>query len=80
MGPDLLQPLQVVPHLLVDGVRQDVQVLSVSHILPSVEEPSWDLELSGVLHDGDDSLELIGVELTSPEREKGNAEEEWSVE
>jgi hypothetical protein len=25
-----------------------------------------DLELSGVLHDGDDSLKLIGVELSGP--------------
>ena len=29
-----------------------------------VEEPFGDLELSGVLHDGNDSLELIRVEFS----------------
>jgi hypothetical protein len=33
-------------------------------ILLPVEEPFGDLELSGVLHDGNDSLELIGVEFS----------------
>ena len=35
-----------------------------SDISLPVEEPFRDLELSGVLHDGNDSLELIGVELS----------------
>jgi len=29
-----------------------------------VEEPFGDLELSGVLHDGNDSFKLIGVEFS----------------
>jgi hypothetical protein len=45
-----------------------VTVLSVNDILLPVDEPVGDLELSRVLHDGDDSLELIGVELTSTRR------------
>jgi hypothetical protein len=64
VGPDLLQLLNVVSQLLVDNVADDVQVLSIDDILPPVQEPSRDLELSGVLHDGDDSLELVGVELS----------------
>jgi len=64
VGPDLLQLLNVVSQLLVDNVADDVQVLSIDDILPPVQEPGGDLELSGVLHDGDDSLELVGVELS----------------
>jgi hypothetical protein len=64
VGPDLLQLLNVVPQLLVDNVGDDVEVLSVGDILPPVQEPGGDLELSRVLHDGDDSLELIRVELS----------------
>lgn len=64
VGPDLLQLLNVVPQLLVDNVGDDVKVLSVGDILPPVQEPGGDLELGGVLHDGDDSLELIRVELS----------------
>jgi len=34
-----------------------------------LNEPSGDLELGGVLHDGDDSLELIRVELSGSVKE-----------
>jgi len=61
MTPNLLQPLQIIPHLLIDLVRQDVRVLPVDQIFLSVQEPGWDLELSGVLHDGDDTFEFIRV-------------------
>lgn len=64
VGPDLLQSLDVVSELLVDNVGNNVQVLTVSDILSPVEEPGGDLELSRVLHDGDNSLELIGIELS----------------
>lgn len=62
--PDLLQSLKVISHLLVDSVGQGVRVLSVGEVFLSVQEPAWDLELGWVLHDGNDSLELIGVELS----------------
>jgi hypothetical protein len=61
---DLLQSLEIITHLLVDGVGEDVAGFTVGEITLPVEEPRWDFELSGVLHDGDDSLELIGVEFT----------------
>lgn len=64
VGPDLLQLLNVITELLVDNVGNNVQVLSVDNVLPPVQEPVGDLELSRVLHDGDDSLKLIGVELS----------------
>jgi hypothetical protein len=62
--PDLLEPLEVISHLLVDDVGQEVGRFTVGHVFLSVKEPCWDLELGWVLHDGDDSLELIGVELS----------------
>lgn len=61
---DLLQSLEVLAHLRVKLVGEQVTVLSVDDILLPVDEPVGDLELSGVLHDGDDALELIGVELS----------------
>lgn len=62
--PDLLQSLQIVSHLLVDNVGEEVARLSGGDVFLSVKEPFGDLELSGVLHDSDDSLELIGVEFS----------------
>ena len=64
VGPDLLQPLDVITQLGVDLVGNDVEVLAVGHVLSPVQEPGGDLELSRVLHDGDDSLEFIRVEFT----------------
>lgn len=61
---DLLESLQVVSKLLVDGVGKSVGRFTVGQVLLSVEEPSGDFELSGVLHNGNDSLELIRVELS----------------
>lgn len=66
VGPDLLQPLEVLTETLVDNVGEDVLALAVVDVSLPVKEPRGDLELGGVLHDGDDSLELVGVELTSP--------------
>jgi hypothetical protein len=64
VGADLLKTLKVLTHLLVDLVGKYVRVLAVGHVLLTVKEPSGDLELSGVLHDGDDTLELVRVELS----------------
>lgn len=64
---DLLESLQVVSELLVDGVGKSVRGFTVDKVLLPVEEPRGDLELGGVLHDGDNSLELIRVEFSSSE-------------
>ena len=66
--PDLLKSLQIVSHLLVDDVGKQVTRLSGGDIFLSVEEPFGDLELSGVLHDGNNSLELIGVEFSGSDK------------
>lgn len=65
MGADFLQALQIVTELRVDTVGKDLVVFAVHNILLPVQEPCWDFVLGGVLDDGDDTLELIGVELTS---------------
>lgn len=62
--PDLLESFQVVTQFLVNGVGEGVRVFAVGHVSLSVKEPSWDLELGGVLHDRDDSLKLVRVELS----------------
>ena len=61
---NLLQPLQVITELRVDTVGQDLRVLAVNDVPLPVQEPRGDLELSGVLDDGDDALEFIRVEVT----------------
>lgn len=65
VSPDLLQSLQIITELRVNGVRQNLAVLAVDNVPLPVQEPCRDLELGGVLDDGNEALELIGVELTS---------------
>ena len=62
---DLLQPLKVITELRVHTVGQDLRVLAVNDIPLPVQEPRRDLELRGVLDDGDKTLELIRVQLAS---------------
>lgn len=64
VGSDLLQSLQVVSQLRLHVVGQDMVVLTVSVVLLSVQEPGGDLVVGGVLHDGDDSLQLFLSQLT----------------
>jgi hypothetical protein len=71
VGPDLLQPLNVITQLGVDLVGNDVEVLALGNVLSPVQEPSGDLELSRVLHDGDDSLEFIRVEFSGSIQRNG---------
>lgn len=68
--PDLLQALKIITHLRVDAVGQDLGVLSVNDVLLPVQEPGGDLELCWVLHDGDDALKLIRVEVTGAGRDE----------
>lgn len=64
VGTDLLQPLQVLTHLVVEGVGKDLGVLSVDDVTLPVQEPGGDLVLGGVLDDRHDTLELFSGELT----------------
>lgn len=49
VGPDLLQALEILTELRVDGVGEDLRVLTIGDILLSVKEPSRDLVVEGVL-------------------------------
>ena len=65
MRTDLLQPLEIVTELRVDTVGENLRVLAVDNVPLPVQEPKRDLELGGVLNDGDDTFKLIRVELSS---------------
>ena len=64
VGTDLLKALKVLTELVVKLVDKQVRVLALSEVTLSVKEPAGDLVLSGVLDDGDDSLELFDSEFT----------------
>ena len=64
MRSNLLESLEIVSQFLVNGIGKSVRAFAIDEIFLSVEEPSGDLELGGVLHNGDDSLEFVRVELT----------------
>lgn len=61
---DLLEGLQVLTELGRDLVRNDVVGLAVSAVLLPVDHPVGDVEGAGVLEDTNDSLDLLGRELT----------------
>lgn len=61
---DLLQSLQVISQLGLQTVSKNVEVLTSDLVFLSVQEPSWDLVLTWVLHDGDNSLQLFLGQLT----------------
>jgi hypothetical protein len=66
VGTDLLETLKIVTHLRVDTVGENLARLAVDNIPLPVQEPCRDLELSRVLDDGNKTLKLVRVELTSP--------------
>ena len=63
VSTNLLQPLQIVTELRVDTVGQDLRVLAIDDVPLPVQEPRGDLELRGVLDDGDDTLEFLRRDL-----------------
>lgn len=62
---DLLQALKVITQLNVEGVSQGMHILAVLEVLSAGQEPEGNSKLGGVLHDGDDTLEGSGIDLTS---------------
>lgn len=64
MGPDLLQSLQILTKLALHTVCQYLRVFAVHDIALSIEEPAWNLVLSGILDDSDNALELFGRDFT----------------
>ena len=60
----LLEHLEVITELRVETVGEDLRVCALLDVFLSVEHPHGDLEVRGVLHDGDDLVDLLGLELT----------------
>ena len=60
VGTDLLHPLDVIAELGIEVLREHLGIFSRLEILLPVEEPKWDLELAGVLDDGDELFNFIG--------------------
>jgi len=65
MHTNLLHSLQIVTEFRVDTVGEDLGVFAIHNISLSVEEPSWNFVLCGVLDDCDDALKFFGCEFTS---------------
>lgn len=68
MSADLLEALEIVTELGVNSVGENLRVLAINDIALSVQEPRWNLVLSWVLNNGDNSLELFGGEFTGTVR------------
>lgn len=64
VGTDLLQALQVLTELGVQGGGRQLQVLAVDDVLLPVEEPVGDLVLAGVGDDGQHLLDLLLAALS----------------
>ena len=60
MGTDLLEPLEILTHLVVEAVGEDLAEFAVLDVLLSVEEPVGDLVLARVVHDRHDTFNLVG--------------------
>jgi len=70
MVTDLLQTLEILTHLAVKTVGQDLRVLAIDNILLSVKEPVGDLVLAGVLENGNDTFQFFVGKLTSSDSDK----------
>jgi len=64
VGTDLLQTLEVLTKLVVEDVGHHLGSLAVLDVALPVKEPIGDLVLAGVLHDGDQLLNLLLVEFS----------------
>jgi hypothetical protein len=64
VSTDLLHPLNIITELSIEVLSKDLGVLSGLEILLSVQEPKRDLELTGVLDDGNNLFDFISGELS----------------
>lgn len=70
MSADLLQTLKILTELVVEGVGQNLSVLTVTVVLLSVQEPVGDLVLTRVLDNSNDLVDLLLSELTSAKKKR----------
>ena len=66
VGPDLLQALQVLTELVIQGGRDDLAVPAVLEVLPPVQDVVGNLEGPWVGHDDHELVDLLLGELTGP--------------
>jgi len=71
MDTDLLHALKVLTELVVQIVGEELTEAAVLDVLLTIEEPVGDLVLAGVLHDGDDALQGLLIDLTSTTKSLG---------
>lgn len=64
MDADLLQTLQILTQLVIQVVGQELAEFAILMILLTIEEPIGDLVILGVLHDGNNTLQISLVQLT----------------
>ena len=65
VSADLLEALEIVTQLGVDGVGDELTALAIDNILLPVQEPRRDLELLRVLDDRYNPLKLVRVQVAS---------------
>ena len=65
MSTNFFQPFQVFAKLRVHAVGQNLCILAINDVFLPVQKPSGNLILSGVLYDGDNAFELVGIEVPS---------------
>ena len=68
VSTDFLQSLQIFSKLIIESVGKELRILSIDNIPLSVEEPFRDFILSGVLKDGNNTLEFFRSKFTSSTR------------
>lgn len=64
MGTNLLHPLNIITQLSVEVLGKDLLVLSSLEILLPVKEPKRNLELAGVLNDGNELFDFISGQFS----------------
>merc|ERR1719347_233982 len=65
MSANLLQPLQILTKLIVEDIGHDLVGFTILNITLSIQEPVWDLVLTGILHDSDDLVSVLLGQFTS---------------
>ncbi|KAL7537391.1 hypothetical protein ACHAXR_007792 [Thalassiosira sp. AJA248-18] len=64
VGTNLLHPLNIITELSIKVLRKHLRVLARLEILLPVEEPKWNLELAGVLNDGNELFDFISGQFS----------------
>lgn len=64
VSTDLLHPLDIITKLSIKVLSKDLLVLSSLEVLLPIEEPKWNLELTGILDDSYKLFDFISGELS----------------